>query len=200
MKDKRAVIVELAKTMGVLRPKDLVPLGIEPRYLRHLAAEGLLTRSGRGQYTSNEFDVSEAHSLVQAVRTQSQGVVCLLSALNFHGIGTQLPHRVWLAIPYGARRSASESVPLEIVVVRSPAYEAGLDVHRLEGIDVPIYGVAKTVADCFKFRSRVGLDVAIEALKEALRDRRCSREEIRQFAKINRVENVMRPYMEAMAF
>ena len=88
---------------------------------------------------------------------------------------------------------------MQVVVMRSPAYESGIETHRLEGIDVPIYGVAKTVADCFKFRGKVGLDVAIEALREAIRDRRCSRDEIRQYAQIDRVERVMRPYMEAFS-
>lgn len=158
-----------------------------------------MRRVSRGLYTLANYEATEAHTLVEAVNSQSKAVVCLLSALSFYGIGTQIPFQVWLAIPYGTRISKREYPPRQIVVMRPSSYEAGVELHSIEGIDVPIYNIAKTVADCFKFRNKIGLDVAIEALREVLAERRCGREEIRHYAWTNRVENVMRPYMEAMA-
>ena len=158
-----------------------------------------MVRSGRGLYTLAGYEVTEAHSLVEAVRAQSKGVVCLISALSFHGIGTQQPHQVWIAVPYGARISKNDAVPMRAVVMRSPGHEVGIETHRLEGVDVPVYSVAKTIADCFKFRGTVGLDVAIEALREALHERRCNRDDLRRYAEIDRVYKMMRPYMEALS-
>jgi predicted transcriptional regulator of viral defense system len=188
-------IIAYASQHGVIRPRDLIALGIDPTHLRRLVKEGVMIRAGRGLYTLADYDVTEFHSLVEAVQAQSKGVICLLSALSFYGIGTQIPHQVWVSIPYGARISTTSVVPMRIVVARPPAYGAEINIHRLEGVDVPIYSVAKTVADCFKFRNKVGLDVAIEALRE----RRCSREDIRNGARIDRVERVIRPYMEALS-
>lgn len=199
MAGKQEILLAFARERGVVRPKDLVPIGVSPAYLRRLVEDGAMVRSARGLYTLKDFEVTESHTLVEAVRAQSRGVVCLLSALAFHDLGTQLPFRVWLAVPYGARISKGEAVPTQVVVMRPPGYEEGIETHLLEGVEVPVYNVAKTVADCFKFRGKVGLDVAIEALKEALSDKRCSREEIRRYAKVDRVENVIRPYMEALA-
>ena len=199
MDGKRGQILELAGTMGVFRPRDLSAIGVSPAHLRRLVTDGVVNRSARGLYTLAEFDVTESHTLVEAVRAKSNGVICLTSALRFHGIGTQLPARVWLAVPFGSRITKRDWPPMRTVVMRPPAYDQGIEVHRLEGVDVPVYGVAKTVADCFKFRNSVGLDVALEALREVLRDRRCPREEIRLYARIDRVENVIRPYMEALA-
>jgi predicted transcriptional regulator of viral defense system len=192
-------ILDIARNQGVVRPSDLVAIGIDPGNLRYLYRTRKMLRVGRGLYTLPDYDFTEHHTLVEAVNARSRSVVCLLSALVYHGIGTQLPHQVWLAIPFGAWVAKSSRSPVRLVVLRAKAYEAGTQIHRIEGIDVPIYNVAKTVADCFKFRNKVGLDLAIEALREALRQRRCTREEIRQFARIGRVENVMRPYMEALS-
>lgn len=192
-------VKEIAAQRGVLHTADFAALGATSYELRKLVAQGVLNRVGRGLYSLSDFEVTEAHGIVEAVQAQSKGVVCLLSALAFHVIGTQQPHQVWLAIPYGARISQNRPAPTRVVVMRPSAYEHGIEVHRLEGVEVPIYSVAKTVADCFKFRNTVGLDVAIEALREALRERRCTREEIRKYARIDRVEKIMRPYMEALA-
>jgi predicted transcriptional regulator of viral defense system len=198
MIEQKAQITALAKQQGVIRPKDVSALGLNPLYLRQLVAEGQMVRSARGLYTLADFDITESHSLVEAVRLQSKGVVCLLSALSFHQIGTQLPHQVWLSVPFGTWISHRETAPVRTVVMRSPAYEAGIEWHRLEGIDVPVYNVAKTIADCFKFRATVGLDVCLEALREAIRERRGTRGEIHKFAKINRVDKLITPYMEAV--
>jgi predicted transcriptional regulator of viral defense system len=198
-KTKMDQILELARERGIIRPRDLTMLGIDPNHLRSLVQSGAIKKTGRGLYSLTDFDVTESHSLVAAARAQSKGVICLLSALSFHGVGTQLPYQVWVAVPHGARITKTDGVPMRVVVVGPSAYEAGIEMHRIEGVEVPIYSVAKTVADCFKFRSTVGLDVALESLSAALRDRRSTRDEIRKHAVIDRVENVMRPYVEALS-
>jgi len=197
MPTKREEILAIAKKRGVIRARDLV--GIDGAFLRRLRDEGVLTKSARGLYSLADYDITEAHSLVEAVQAQAKGVVCLLSAVSFHGLGTQLPFQVWLAVPNGSRISKIEPVPLRIVVIKKDAFEAGIEKHVIEGVTVPIYSVAKTVADCFKFRNKIGLDVAIEVLRAAIRDRRCSRDEIRKHARIDRVERVMQPYLEALS-
>ena len=199
MTEKQERVLALARAQGVIRPSDLKQVGATSSQLRGLVASGTITRSARGLYRLSDHEFTESHSLVEAVRKQSKGVVCLLSALSFHEIGTQLPYQVWLAVPYGTRIAKSNGVPLRVVVATSPGYEAGIESHLIEGVDVAVYSIAKTVADCFKFRNKIGLDVALEALREVLRERRCNRDELRQYAKTNRVENIMRPYMEAMS-
>lgn len=198
MEDKHRQILGLARQKGLVRPYDLQAVGASPAYLRSLVREGSLRQLGRGLYALPNGDVTEHHTMVEAVCSQPHSVVCLLSALRFHELGTQIPHQTWLAVPYGTRIAKSEIPAKKIVVLRPASYEAGIERHLIEGVEVPIYGVAKTVADCFKFRNKIGLEVALEALREALQERRCRRDEIHEFARIDRVENVIRPYMEAM--
>ena len=198
MSDAKAQIMEIARHKGVVRPRDLRRLGLHQEFLSQLVESGQIVRTGRGLYMLAGFDVTERHTLVEAVQVQKNGIVCLLSALNYHGLGTQLPHEVWLSIPLGTWKSTNSDVPITTVVMRSPSYDAGIDVHEIEGVKVPIYNIPKTIADCFKFRSKVGFDVALEALREALNGKRCSSENIRKYAKLNRVDTIMRPYMEAL--
>jgi len=199
MASKQETLVDYAKKHGVIRARDLASVGVSRSVLRSLVDSGTLVRVGRGLYSLRDYSFTEAHTIVEAVRTQSKGVVCLSSALSFHGIGTQQPHEVWLAIPYGARVAVRGSVPIRVVVMKNPAYLAGIETHKLEGIDVSIYSVAKTVADCFKFRNKIGHDVAVEALREVLNSKRSTRDDIYRYAKINRVEAVIRPYLEALS-
>ncbi len=199
MDSKQHLVIEFARKHGVIRPSDLKSLGITPTPLRGLLKAGIIRRIGRGLYTLADFEVTEAHTIVEAVRAQPNSIVCLLSALSFHGISTQQPHLVWLAIPRGSRVTSEKTVPLKVVAISKASYEAGIETHQLEGLEVPIYSIAKTVADCFKFRNKVGLDVALEALREAIQERRCSRSDILKYARINRVDKVMRPYMEALS-
>jgi predicted transcriptional regulator of viral defense system len=127
-----------------------------------------------------------------------EGVVCLLSALSFHGVGTQLPHEVWLAIQRRARQPSLRYPPLRVVKFSGKAFAEGIEVHRVEGQSVRVYSVAKTLADLFKYRNKIGLDVALEALREAWRERRFTMDEMDRFARICRVERVMKPYLEAL--
>ena len=197
--DGKLAILNLAKEMGILRPHDLDRLGLAPHNLNDMATRGLLTRIGRGLYTLPDHEWSENHSLAEVAKAVPRGVVCLLSALRFHNIGNQSPFEVWIAIPRDkARTPRSRSVQLRVVKLSGHGYREGIDTHIIEGTEVRVYNIAKTVADCWKFRNKIGLDVAIEALRHVIRTRMVTLEELRQFAQAGRVWTVMLPYVEAM--
>lgn len=192
-------VIELARRQGVIRPKDLEPHGVARSYLQRLCEREVLVRTGRGLYVLADAELSEHHSLVEAAKRVPHGVVCLLSALRFHDIGTQAPFEVWLAVERGAGAPRTKRPPLRVLRFSGNAFSEGVEEHTIEGVSVKIYGPAKTVADCFKYRNKIGVDVALEALKGSLRDRKATVDELWKFAKICRVANVMRPYMEAVA-
>jgi len=191
-------ILDLARKAGMLRPCDLDPYNIPRIYLSRLCASGKLQRIGRGLYTLPGNAVTEHHSLAEACKRVPKGVVCLLSALRFHKLTTQAPFEVWLGIGVKAWQPRMEYPPLRIVRFSHTAFSAGVEEHQVEGVTVHVYSPAKTVADCFKYRNKIGLDVALEALRDVLRDRKCTVDELWQYAKICRVAEIMRPYMEAM--
>jgi predicted transcriptional regulator of viral defense system len=191
-------IVRLARRQGILRSRDLAPLAIPRRHLTRLAAQVVLLRSGRGVYTLASADVSEHHSLAEACTRVSGGIVCLLSALRFHGLTTQNPWEVWMAILPSSRRPTVDHPPLRIVRFSGQAFKDGIEHHRIEGVDVRIYSAAKTVADCFKYRNKIGVDVAVHALRDAWHKRKITAEQISRFAKVCRVSNVMRPYLDSL--
>jgi predicted transcriptional regulator of viral defense system len=193
-----AKIAKLAKTAGVLRPRDLAAHGIARQYLRLAEQQGLVVRSGRGLYIPADAAITEFHTFAEAAKRTPKGVICLLSALRFYDVGTQNPFEVWMAIGEKDRRPRSDSPRTRIVRFSKPSLEFGRKTHYVEGIPVRIYSVAKTVADCFKYRNKIGLDVAIEALRESLRSRKATVAELWRAAKICRVANVMRPYLEAL--
>jgi len=192
-------VLELVEKAGVLRPRDLDAYGIPRTYLSRLLHVGKLERIGRGLYVLPGSDVSEHRSLAEACKRVPKGVVCLLSALRFHELTTQAPFEVWLAIGEKAWRPRVDYPPLRIVHFSSVALESGIEEHQIEGVTVPVFTPAKTVADCFKYRNKIGLDVAVEALRECWRSRRCTMDELWKYAKVCRVQNVMRPYLESIA-
>lgn len=196
---KTAPIFNLAKTIGILRPRDLDGYGIPRNYLALLHRSGRLERVGRGLYSLPGKSVTTHHSLAEASKRVPGGIVCLLSALRFHDLATQAPFEVWLAIANKARAPMPGVMPLRIVRFSAEALTEGVEVYDIEGIPVRIYCVAKTVADCFKYRNKIGLDVALEALRECRRKRKCSMDELWRYAAICRVANVMRPYLESLA-
>ncbi len=196
--DASQQIVELARRHGILRARDLAPLGLPRRHLTRMTEAGTLRRSGRGVYTLADADAGEHHSLAEAAKRVPAGVVCLLSALRFHGLTTQNPWEVWLAITPDARKPKVDHPPLRIVRASGPAFTEGVDRHRIEGVDVKVYSAAKTVADCFKYRNKIGTDVAVEALRDAWHNRLVTADAIWHFAEICRVANVMRPYLESL--
>ena len=183
----------------VLSTSQAEAAGIGRGRLASLVRAGLAERVARGLYRWHEPNISEHHSLALAARTVRGGVVCLLSALQFHGLTTQLPYEVWLAVNRDRGGTPRRRVvPMRVFRFSGACYSAGIERHRLEGVTVKVYSVAKTVADCFAHRSKVGLDVALEALREGWRERRFTMDELWQYAKVCRVSNVIRPYLEAV--
>jgi predicted transcriptional regulator of viral defense system len=192
-------LVQLARQAGVLRARDLDAEGIPREYLRRLVAEGLLDRRARGIYVAAGLKPTPNHSLAQACKRVPHGTVCLLSALQFHELTTQAPFEVWLAIGEKARLPKVDHPPLRIVRFSGPALAHGVEARQIEGVAVKVYTPAKTVADCFKYRNKIGLDVALEALRDCWKKRRATMDELWQAAKTCRVANVMRPYLESLA-
>src|SRR5580698_10293944 len=183
---------------GIVRPRDIEAIGLPREYLVRLHRKGKLNRLGRGIYTLPDANVTERHSYAEVAKRVPEGTICLLSALAFHEMTTQSPASVWIALRKGARTPALASPSLRIVRLSGPSLTGGIDKHKVEGVTVRVYSAAKTVADCFKFRNKIGLDIAIEALKDCLRQKRASITEIYRYAKVCRVSNVIRPYMEAL--
>ncbi len=191
-------VLKRIRRAGVIRPRDLEALGITRVRLARLTAEGKVMRLGRGLYTVPDAPLTEHHSLAAAAKRVPRGVVCLLSALRYHDLSTQAPFEVWMAIGEKAWRPVRGSPPVRVVRFSGQALNSGIEDHTIEGVRVRIYGPAKTVADCFKYRNKIGLDVAIEALRDALLRRRCSVDELWKYAQICRVASVMRPYLDSL--
>ncbi|MGX9148041.1 type IV toxin-antitoxin system AbiEi family antitoxin domain-containing protein [Mesorhizobium sp. 128a] len=190
--------LSLTKDLGIARARDFKAAGIPLVYLRRLTEAGELVRLGRGLYQDpDRVGEDAAHDLAEASRLVPHGVISLISALRQHGLTTQLPHAVWMTIPHKAR-TPHKGLRLEIVRATGEALTAGVEHIRVEGVDVPIYGVAKTVADCFKHRRNVGEDVAIEALRESLHQRKTTPGELMKFAAIDRVVGRMEPLIKAI--
>ena len=195
---KTGQILKLIRNSGVVSTAEVRSHGIHHEYLRQMCARGEIVRVGRGLYSLPDADVTINYGLMLAAKAVSRGVICLLSALRFHEIGTQAPHEVWIALDRRAARPRIRHPKMRIVRFSGMALTEGIDEHIIEGVQVRIYNPAKTVADCFKYRNKIGLDVALEALREVLRDRKCSIDELWKYAKICRVTKIMRPYMEAI--
>jgi len=198
--DAKRVLDAVARG-GLVRAHETKVRGVHTHVLTRLVREGKLERASRGWYRLPlpGYQMTEHHGLVLAATAAPKGVVCLISALQFHEIGTQLPRRVWMALPRGARTPAIEYPPVRAVHVSGEAFTAGVEEHTIEGREVRIYDVAKTVVDCFKFRNTIGMDVALEALNEGWRERKFKMADVAEYARICRVWNVMRPYLEAIA-
>ena len=183
---------------GIFRSRDMVAAGFPREYLRRLVNRGRVRRISRGLYAPAGFDGDQHQSLVELGQRVPRGVVCLLSALQFHGIGTQSPREVWLALPRGSRRPRVANQALHCCLFSGAAQAFGIERHSLRGGEVRVYSAAKTVADCFKYRHKVGLDVAIEALREGWRERKFSMMELSAAAAVCRVSRVMQPYLEML--
>lgn len=196
MESKRQIL-ELARKQVVINAEDVEALGISRNYLYAMRKEGLLQKTAVGLYSLPEAEFNEYRNLVEVAKRVPNAVVGLVSALNYHGITTQIPHEIWIIVPRGAWRPKIDYPPLRLNYVSGAAYSYGVQEHVLNGVVVKIYSPAKTVADCFKFRNKVGLDLAIEALREVWISRKATMNELVEAAKINRVLRIMRPYLEA---
>jgi len=190
--------LSLLKSRGILRSRDLSEMGISREILRYLYKKGLVERIGRGLYRL-VGQMEEHRTLIEASNLVPKGVVCLLSALRFHEIGTQEPYDVWMALPNSAWRPRIKSLRLRFVYSSGKAFSDGIEVRDFPGGRIRVYNPAKTVADAFKFRNKIGLDVAIEALRDCLRSHKATRDELWHYGNICRVQKVMKPYMEALS-
>ncbi|MBF0562424.1 MAG: type IV toxin-antitoxin system AbiEi family antitoxin domain-containing protein [Alphaproteobacteria bacterium] len=190
----------IAREQGVARARDFRAAGVPATYLSRLCVQGQLVRLGRGLYQLADFsDFHAAHDLTEVTRRVPHGVVCLLSALRLHDLTTQLPPAVWIAIAHKARSPSNIPLKAEIVRASGPALSEGIMTVVIEGVSVPVYSPAKTVADCFKYRRRVGLEIAVEALRDAIAKRKATRTDLWHYAQLCRVRPIMRPYLEAFS-
>jgi predicted transcriptional regulator of viral defense system len=192
-------VVRLAKQKGLLRVRDVQTHGVHPEYLRRLAARGELTRVGRGLYALADAQITEYHSLAEVAARVPDGVVCLLTALRVHGLGTQNPKHVWLAVDRKAALPRLRYPPVRIVRFNKPAMTQGVEERRIEGVPVRLTIPARTVVDCFKYRNKIGLGVALEALRAFRRRKDFNVDQIWRYAMLQRVARVMKPYLEALA-
>lgn len=192
------LLLQLVRQKGTLRPNDLDEMGIPRVYLTRLTASGQLEKAGRGLYRLPESPLSEHEGLVAVATRVPQAIFCLLTALQFHELTTQLPRQIWIAMPRGSHTPRIDYPPIKMIQFSGEAYAQGFEVHKRDQVTLRVYGIAKTIADCFKHRNKIGLDVALEALKDARSRKKVSADDLWRYAKICRVANVMRPYLEAV--
>ena len=192
-------VLALARSRGVVRARDLEPLGIPRAVLGRLVDQGDLVRVGRGLYMSPEAEITPHHTLVEVAARVPGAVVNQLSALAFHELTDEIPHAVWIAVSRGSQAPRIESPRLEVTWTAPQFLELGVTRHEIEGIDVAVTDPARTVVDCFKFRSRVGLDIGIAALRDFLATHRQGRQELWELAGACRVRTVIRPYLESLS-
>jgi predicted transcriptional regulator of viral defense system len=190
--------LRLVRSNGVLRPRDLAKHHIPRQYLRILQRQGKVRRSGRGLYTLAEAEITESHSIAEACKRVPNAVICLLSAVAMHKLTTQSPHQVWIAIDRKNWKPNVDYPPLRVVRFSGRALTSNIQHRKIEGVNVRVYDPAKTVADCFKYRNKIGLDVAIEALRDCWRKKKATMDQLHQAAKICRVAAVIQPYLESL--
>jgi predicted transcriptional regulator of viral defense system len=184
--DDKHKIIKYAAQKGAICPRGIEKMGISRQVLYKLYKEGNLIRLTRGTYAIQDIEPTEYHSYVSVAVAFPGCVICLLSALQFHELTTQLPHKVWIALNREVDRRSRKSSHLPVSIVRfsGKAFSQGIETHKIEGVNLRIYNAAKTVADCFKYRNKIGLDVAIEALTDCIRKKKTTRDQIWQYAKI----------------
>jgi predicted transcriptional regulator of viral defense system len=197
-KTNEQIVRQMARKRQMLRARDLKEQGIPTITLTRLVSAGKLKRIARGVYCLPNQSISEHRSLAEVVIRVPRGVVCLLSALRVHNIGTQAPFEVWIAIPHHMLPPRLDQPSLRVVRLSGKSLTEGIENMRFDGVTVPVFNSAKTIADCFKFRNKIGLDVALEALREGWHKRKVTMDELWHYATINRVANVMRPYLESL--
>ena len=195
---KTEKLFELIRRKQVVRPRDLERAHIPRTYLNRLAERGQLQKIERGLYTAESLPISEHISLLEVSRRVPKGVICLLSALNFHEIGTQVPHEVWIAIDVKGWAPRVTSPAVRVVRFSGEALHFGIQEKEVRGGKIRVFSPAKTVADCFKFRNKIGLDMALEALRDSYRKKKATMSQLWEAAEVCRVANVMRPYLESL--
>jgi len=194
--DRRAL--KLLRRAGIARSRDLVAAGVPRTQIRRLADRGIIESAGRGLYRAPAAPITEGHDLARVSRLVPNGVVCLLTALRFHGLTTQNPFEIWLAIDQKAWRPKVGHPRLRLVYLSGPSHHQGIETHQMDGVPVRVFSAAKTVADCFKFRNKIGTDVAVEALRDYRRQHPKGLDALWRMAEVDRVTRVIRPYLEAL--
>jgi len=192
-------VLRIIRRMGLVRPVDIEARGVSRGQLYSLVRKGLVERQTRGIYVASRHPYTAEHTLAQVAKRVPAGVFCLLTALRFHGLTTQSPAEVWIALPEKARKPRLDYPRLRVARFSGAALSEGIETHRLEGVEVRVYSAAKTVADCFKYRNKTGIDVAVEALRDFSRRHRGGATELARFARICRVARVMQPYLDSIA-
>ena len=192
-------ILRMARKKRLFRLSEATAAGVHPEYVRRLTGQGQLTRVGRGLYALPALEPTEHHTLAEVAKRVPKAAFCLLTALRFHGLGTQNPREVWLAVDRRAGIPRVDFTPVRTVRLSGAALTAGVDVHDIEGVKVRVTSPARTVVDCFKFRNKIGIDVAVEALKDYRRTRKGTADELWREADRLRLAKVMRPYWDGMS-
>lgn len=199
MKSRYNKISEIiSKKGGIIRTAEAVRLGIYSGDLTGMKKEGIIEQISRGIYRVSNTEPDTHNDLAVVSLKIPRGVICLISALSFHDITTQIPHAVYIALPKGFKKHKIAYPPVQFFRLSKNSYEAGIENHKINGVNVKIYSPEKTVVDCFKFRNKIGIDVAIEALKSMKSKRRTNINQIIAYAKINRVEKIIKPYLESI--
>ena len=197
--EKENSTLKLVDSGGILRARDFARAGISSIKIQQAKRSGVLIKLGRGLYVSSRRKSTSQDHLAEIAIKYPRSVFCLLTALQIHGITTQAPHEVWLAIDNKAREPSVDYPPLRIARFSGPALTEGVEQKSIDGVvQIPVTSIAKTIADCFKYRNKIGLDVALEALKDAWRQKKVTMDELWEAAEICRMTNVMRPYLESL--
>ena len=192
-------VIALAQRNGIVRSGDLKASGIPRAYLTRMVQAGRLEKAGRGIYQLPDKPQSETSGMEIVAAKVPRAVFSLLTSLQFHELTTQLPRQIWITLPQGSHAPKMSYPPIKMIQCNIDLFEAGIEVHRINQVEFRVYGVGRTIVDCFKHRNKVGLDVALEALREALNKKKVSVDELWRFAKMARVTNIIRPYIEALA-
>ena len=192
-------LLQALRRMGIVRAADLEALGIPRGQIYRLLRKGLVERQARGIYVASKHAITAEHTLAQVAKRVPAGVFCLLTALRFHELTTQAPAEVWIALAEKARKPKLDHPRLRVARFSGPALTEGVETHRREGVELRVYSAAKTVADCFKYRNKIGIDVAVEALRDFSRRHRGGATELARYARICRVTRVMQSYLDAIA-
>ena len=193
-----AKLLRLAEAQPAVSARELTAAGVPHRVLSRMSARGRLRRVGRGLYTGVEATPSAHQSVIEVSKQAPKAVVCLLSALEIHEVGVQAPFEVWIALPAGTHTPKGTSTAIRVTRLSGAAFSEGIETVVLDSAPVRVYNLAKTITDCFKLRNKVGLDVALEALRDGWKARKVTMDDLARYAKVNRMTHVMRPYLEAL--
>lgn len=193
------LLLDFVQSRGLVRAREVKAAGFHTAILYRLRDRGQLEQVGPGLFRHPESEISESYSYAEAAKLVPSGVICLLSALAFHGIGTQNPRQIWMALERGRKPPRNLPVPMTFTWYSISALHEGVESHQVGGVPVRVFGPAKTIVDLFKFRNKVGIDVAVEALRAGWEDRRFTTSELMRYAETCRVQKIIRPYLQAIA-